>query len=193
MISIDELYHITLTSGIHAVLFIIFSVIMYFTVIIKMEHSILTNFIVNGAKIYDIDKLPVKDQPSYDLMMKYIKYEADKEEKTYESHNNKLKLQAVKAIIIAIIIFLLYVYVIPIILNIKVNVDYRKTIRDGLILLLVVGIYEYLFLKYVILEYAYYNFNNFLYDYIIHNINAIKMYLPSIIIHFVGLNNTIKL
>jgi hypothetical protein len=185
MITINKLYHISVSSGIHAIIFIIFMVLLYFTVIIKLEKSIITDFIVNGAKSYDLDYIDLSNIPKFKYIMDILKKEAEKESKQFKQHNNKLKWKAIKMLGIMVIFFLLSILIMAYILGIKIHqFETEKLIKETIILTLVVGIYEFIFIKYIVLDYSFYNFNKFLFDYIQNNTKAIKQYLPSILLHF---------
>lgn len=186
MISLNNLYHIIVTSGVHAIMFIIFLTILYFTIIIKTEQNILTDFVINGAKSYNLDKIGINNSPKYKSFMKLLKTRVDMEQKSFESNNNNLKVKAFMAILIAIAIFIGFIYLLPKILKIKnLHLDYHEVIYEGLILIVVVGLYEYLFLKYIVVEYSFYSFNNAIKDYLNKNAESIKKYLPSILLHFI--------
>jgi hypothetical protein len=185
MITLNKLYHISVSSGIHAIIFIIFLVILYFTVIIKLVKSIITDFIVDGAKSYQLDYIDLSNVPNFKYIMDILKKEGDKETKKYEEYNNKLKWKTIKMLGIVVISFISFIIIMPYIFGINMHeFETEKLIKETIILTLVVGAYEFLFMKYIVLEYSFYNFNQFLYDYVQHNTNAIKEYLPSIILHF---------
>lgn len=185
MITLNKLYHISVSSGIHAIVFIIFLVLLYFTVIIKLEKSIITDFIVDGAKSYQLDYINLSNIPKFNYIMDILKKEGEKETQKYEEHNNKLKWKAIKMLGILVVGFLLFIIVMPYIFGIKMHeFETEKLIKETIILTLVVGAYELLFMKYIVLEYSFYNFNKFLFDYVQRNTEVIKEYLPSILLHF---------
>jgi hypothetical protein len=185
MITLDKLYHISVSSGIHAIIFIILLVILYFTVIIKLEKSIISDFIVNGAKSYNLDQIDLSTVPKFNYIMNILKKNVEKEKKIYENHNNKLIWNSIKILIILVILFLLFIIKIPYVFGINMHkFDTEKIIKETILLTLILGTYEFLFIKYVVLEYSFYNFNKFLLDYIQRNTKAIKEYLPSILLHF---------
>lgn len=185
MITLNNLYHICLTSGIHAIIFIIFMSILYFQVIIKLKHDIFIKLIVDGLKDYNVDKVDLSKIPKYESFLKLLKQEAEKEETENEKYNNQLKIKTVKIISVIIISYVLFMSIMPLIFNLKqFHIDMNTIIKEISLIILVVGTYEVLFMRYIVLEYSFYSFHKFLYDYITRNVSNIKRFLPSIIIHF---------
>lgn len=188
MITLDELYHITLSSGVHAIFFIIFASILYFTVITKLEQDIFTSFIVDGAKEYSLDKIQINDMQGFRLFMNMLKAKADEEQESFREHNTALVYKTIRLILIIIVCFFLYVKIMPRLFKVKhvhLHFDYYKLMKETFGIILIVGIYEYLFIKYIVLDHTYYSFNKFLYEYLVENINNIKKYVPTILMHFI--------
>lgn len=186
MITRNNLYHITLTGGIHAILFIIFIAILYFTIIIDLKNNVSSDFLVRGAKKYELDKININKIPKFDVFMKILEEEKQKEQKAFESYNYSLKMKTIKLITGIILIYILFMTIMPILFNLKhMDFDHNKILKEIILIILVVGTYELLFLKYIVLDYSFYNFHKFLYKYLANNVRNIKKYLPSIILHFI--------
>lgn len=188
MISFSDLYHITISSGIHAIFFIIFISILYFTLILRLKKDIFVKFIVDGAKEYSLDKVKINDMNGYKLIMDNLKSKVNEERKLLKEQNQHLIYKTIKIIILLIISFILYIKIISMVLNIKKNnihLDYYRLMKEILGIIIVVGIYKYLFVKYIMMEYIYYDFNEILYEYIFNNINNIKKYLPTILTYLI--------
>jgi hypothetical protein len=182
---LNHLYHILLSSGIHAILFIIFMTIIYFVVIIKLERDIFTNFVTNGAKKYSIDHIPVNEIPKFNMFMKILKNEADKEQESFKKYNNQLKFKSVKVIVIITISFIVFMLAIPMFFKVKnINLDYYKLAKETLLIIIIVGLYEFMFMNYIVLEYSFYGFNKTLHNYVLENSSNIKKFMPSILLHF---------
>jgi hypothetical protein len=184
-IPLDELYHITFSAGTHAIFFIISASIIYFTIIAKLEYAIFTNFIVDGARKYSLDELQLQDNPNFPALMETLKKESKKEQESFKEHNKKLIYQTIKLIAMIILLFIVYITVMPLILKVKNSeIDYHKLFKETILLLVIVGLFEYLLIKYVIMDYSFYSFEQFLQDYIMENNDNIRKYLPSVLLHF---------
>lgn len=184
-IPLDKLYHITFSAGTHAIFFIISASIIYFTVIAKLEYNIFIDFIVDGARKYSLDKLQLQNNPNFPALMKTLKEEAHKEQESFKEHNRKLMYQTIKIIAMVILAFIVYITIMPKLLGLKNSeMHYRKLIKETVLLLVIVGLFEYFFIKYVIMDYSFYSFDQFLRDYVTENKESIIKYLPSILLHF---------
>lgn len=185
MITFANLYYITLTGGIHAILFIIIMSLLYFLILVRFKNDIVSDFIAKGAIKYGLDNIDISMIPKYNSFLEILKKEADKEQESFKEHNNKLKMKTITLIITIIVIYIIFMTLMPKLFQLKeIKFNYYKLFKETSLIILIVGTYELLFLKYIVLDYTFYNFHEFLYKYISNNTSNIKRFMPSILLHF---------
>ena len=153
MITLNNLYHITLTGGIHAILFIIIITIIYFSFIVQMKRDIISDFLVKGAKEYNLNQVDISKFPGFLTFMEKLKSESIREQETFQEHNQALVMKACKLILSIIVIYIIFMTIMPIIFKLRnMTFDYYKLLKEVGLIIIIVGLFEILFIKYIILK-----------------------------------------